>query len=103
MAAPPPPTPTPPTHQPGTGAAIHASGITGVVTLALLLVLNSTVFQNNTPPADVGYVLSPAVSYVVSLAAGYLTRWRLRHPHVAHEPPGEPVAAPLPGPGPEQP
>lgn len=78
------PTPTPPPTtptQPGTVAAIHASSITGVLTLFLLLIMNATVFKGGTAPADAAYLLSPVVSYGVSLVAGFTTRWRLRHRH----------------------
>lgn len=85
--------PTPPT-EPSTGAAIHASGITGVVSLLLLWGLNATVFRHNSPPADIAYAVAPAASYLVSLAAGYLTHWRLRHRQEAVTAP--PTAPPVP-------
>lgn len=92
---------SPPPVEPGTGAVIHASGITGVVTLLLLWALNTTVFRQNSPPADITYAISPAASYLVSLGAGYWTRWRLRH---RHTPPTAPAAPPpVPGPGPVAP
>lgn len=84
--------PTPPT-EPGSGPAIHVSGITGVVTLLLLWGLNATVFAHNSPPQDIAYAVSPAASYVVSLAAGYTTRWRLRHRQAPAVAPPAPQAA----------
>lgn len=90
----PPPTPSPPPT-----AAIHATGITGVVTLSLLLLLNATVWPQDRAPSDVGYLLSPVASYLVSVVAGYLTRWRLRHRHAAAaEPPVQPSGPAPPGP-----
>lgn len=87
-------TPTEP-PVPGSAAPIHASGITGVATLAVLLVLNGTVFRHTGAPADIGYFLSPAVSYGVSVVAGYLTRRRVRRTALA-----PPVAAPTDRPPP---
>jgi hypothetical protein len=69
--------PTAPQDPLGSKADIHLTGITGVATLAILLVLHATVFRHGGAPADLVLVLSPTISYVTSVLAGVWHRRRL--------------------------
>jgi hypothetical protein len=80
--------PTTPPDPLGSKADLHVTGITGVITLLVLLALNDTLFRHQQAPQDLGYVISPAVSYGVSLLAGRLQRYRLVRR-------AEPVLAPV--------
>lgn len=68
------PTPSDPLNS---RADIHLTGFAGVLTLSILTVLQLTVFQHTPMPQDMGYVINPVASYVVSITAGRLARKRL--------------------------
>lgn len=69
--------PTTPPDPLGSRADIHATGITAVVSLAVILLLNGTVFRHGGAPADIVLIVSPAVSYAVSVLTGRCARHRL--------------------------
>jgi hypothetical protein len=91
--------PTPPPADPiGSKLDIHVSGISAVVTFAVLTALNATLFRHSTPPADMGYVVSTAVSYAVSQVSGRLTRSHLlKRVESAVEPAAAAAEGELPG------
>lgn len=81
----------------GSRADLHVSGITGVLTLLLLTVLQDTAFSKTQAPADLGYVVSTAVSYAVSITAGRITRARLLKRSTPPVGPGAPPSGETPG------
>lgn len=92
--------PTAPPDPLGSRADIHATGITAVVSLAVILLLNGTVFRHGGAPADIVLVVSPVVSYGMSVLTGRCARHRLLKASqgplpvpVAHLPGEDPNAA----------
>lgn len=92
--------PPPPPEPPRSTADIHLTGLSAALTLLLLLVLDDTVFRHGGAPADITFVLSPAVSYLVSIVTGHFTRKRLQGPPGG---PAEPQVMPEPDPSPHGP
>jgi hypothetical protein len=63
---------------------IHTSALVSVLTMALLWVLQDTVFKHSELPANAGYIVSGAVSYAIGQASGRIARARrLRAAHRA--------------------
>lgn len=86
--------PTLPPDPLGSKADIHLTAATQTVTLMILIVLNGTVFKGGTMPADIGWMVSPLASYMVSVVAGAAARRKLlRYCHRAQVP-AEPERAP---------
>jgi hypothetical protein len=84
----------PPPDPLGSHRDLHLTGLTGVLTLTILITLQETVFRRDPIPADITFWISPVASYLASMVAG---RWgRKRLLVAAGEPEG---VSPGPNPG----
>ena len=88
------PTPTP-TDPLGSKLDLHVTGLSGLLTLGVLWLLQSTVWRSIVPPTDLGYIVSSVVSYGVSQVSGRLVRTKLsRTATAAPTPPADPPEPP---------